>query len=102
MPLEALAMSISENAESPERFPEPPSIWKLFNLPEPRRYPDRYAPKVDRELLLRLVRKELPRNSARAVYRLIDAFDCWRQTFAELVVKDFREKYPPGSVFPDL
>ena len=82
--------------------PEPPSIWKVFNLPEPRRGDDRNAPEVDRQLVLKLVRRELPRDAAGAVYMLIDAFDSWRKAFVELVAEDFRQKYPPGSEFPEL
>jgi hypothetical protein len=81
--------------------PEPPSLWKLFNLPEPRRLDDRDAPEVDRELLRKLVIKELPRDAAAAVYMLIDAFDSWRKAFAELVIEDFHRRFPHGPELSD-
>ena len=79
--------------ESPDE-PLPPSIWKAFNLPEPRRSDDRYAPEVDRDFLLRLARKELPPELVKAAYRLIHAFDSWKTAFAEIVAEEFRRKQP--------
>ena len=77
--------------------PLPPSLWKALNLPEPRRSDDHFAPEVDRELLLRLVRKELPKGMVRAAYRLIHAFDSWKLAYAEIVVEEFRRNRPPES-----
>jgi hypothetical protein len=77
--------------------PIPPSIWQLLNLPEPRRSDNNDSPAVDRELLRRLVRKELSSGATRAVYRLIDAFDCWKVAFAEIVIEEFRQRFPHGS-----
>lgn len=68
----------------------PASLWKALNLPEPRRIDDRLAPEVDRDLLLRLVRKEIPGNAARAAYRLVHAFDSWKKAYAEIVIEEFR------------
>jgi hypothetical protein len=95
------AMSSEPQSSGDIEGPEPPSLWKLFNLPEPRRYDDLDAPEVDRQLLGKLIRKELSRDAAAAVYMLIDAFDSWRKAFAELVIEDFHEKHPPGSELPD-
>jgi hypothetical protein len=77
--------------------PLPASLWKTLNLPEPRRIDDRFAPEVDRELLLRLVRKELPKGMVRAAYRLIHAFDSWKTAYAEIIIEEFRRNQPPES-----
>lgn len=75
----------------------PASLWAALNLPEPRRSDDRFAPEVDRPLLLRLLRKELPEGMVHAVYRLIHAFDSWKRAYAELVIEEFRKNHPPDS-----
>jgi hypothetical protein len=78
-----------------ERLPD--SLWKALNLREPRRSDDRVAPEVDRNLLRRLVRKELPNELVRAVYRLIHAFDTWKKAFAEIVIEAFPGNQPPDD-----
>lgn len=85
--------------DSPEDFAEPlpASIWEALNLPQPRRSPDRFAPEVDRILLERLVRKELPEGTARAAYRLIHAFDNWKKAYADAVIEDFRRNQPSSE-----
>jgi hypothetical protein len=70
--------------------PLPDSIWEALGLPEPRRSDDQIAPAVDRDLLVRLVRKQLPDDAARALYRLIHAFQSWNDAYAEVVVENFR------------
>ena len=66
------------------------SIWKLLNLPHPRTSDPRDAPEVDREILRKLVRKELPKDSVGAAYMLIHAFDSWKEAFAQIVIEEFR------------
>gem|GEM_PF-4230721 len=86
-------------SDLPDDFDErlPPSLWEALNLPEPRRSDDRDAPEVDRDLLRRLVRKELPKELVRAVYRLIHAFDTWKKAFAEIVIEAFPGNQPPDD-----
>lgn len=95
------AMSSEPQSSGDIEGPEPPSLWKLLNLPEPRRSGARNAPEVDRALLLKLVRKELPRDAVAALYTLIDTFESWNKAFVELIAEEFRKKYPPGSELPD-
>lgn len=85
--------------EPDEQFDEslPASLWAALNLPEPRRSDDRFAPEVDRSLLLRLLRKELPEGMVHAAYRLIHAFDSWKQAYAEMVIEEFRRNRPGRS-----
>lgn len=46
------------------------------------------APVVDRDLLLRLVRQELPEEVVADVYRLIHSFNCWRDAHAQILVEN--------------
>ena len=71
------AVTMAEIGRPDRNKVERPLLPLLFNLPEPRRCDDRHAPQVDRELLRKLVRKELPRDAVAALYMLIDAFDSW-------------------------
>ena len=76
------------------------SIWKLLNLPPPRASDPRDAPEVDLELLRKLVRKEIPKDSVGPAYMLIHAFDSWKEAFAQIVIEEFRGgvgKDPPLS-----
>ena len=75
----------------------PSSLWEALNLPEPRRSDDRIAPKVDRSLLARLLHKELPNGTVHAVYRLIHAFDSWKQAYAEMVIEEFSQGRRPSA-----
>jgi len=89
---------MSDPAPGDEFHGEPPaSLWELFVSSEPQLSDDGSPPAVDRELLLKLVRKELPKEKVRAAYLLIHAFDSWKKAFAEIVIEEFRNKYPPGS-----
>jgi len=71
-------------------IPLPSSLWEALNLPEPPKSDDRFAPEVDRALLLRLVRNELVPEQVKAVYRLIYAFDSWKKAYSEIVIEEFR------------
>jgi hypothetical protein len=83
----------------PDDFAEslPPSLWKALHLPEPRRSDDRFAPDVDRDFLLRLVRKELSQDLDQAAFRLIHAFDSWKKAYAEILIEEFRRNRPPEA-----
>jgi len=48
---------------------------------------ERLAPTVDEELLLRLIRRELPEKSAALVYRLVYSFRSWHGPSAAWCVK---------------
>jgi hypothetical protein len=87
---------VSQNA-SPDDFEEPlpSSLWKALNLPEPRRSDDRFAPEVDRDFLLRVVRKELSQDLDQAAFRLIYAFDSWKKAYAEILVQEFHRNRTP-------
>jgi hypothetical protein len=54
------------------------------------------APKVDRSLLLALVRRELPEGTARALYRLIYSFKSWSEAYCNTVVSDFHATKQPS------
>ncbi len=75
----------------------PPSLWEALNLPEPRQSDDRFAPEVDRSLLERLLRKQLPEGMVHAAYRLIHAFDSWKRAYAEMVIEEFRRGQRPNA-----
>ncbi len=48
------------------------------------------APEVDHELLRRLARKELSRETSRMAFRLIHSFESWRNAHADVVVEEFQ------------
>jgi len=47
------------------------------------------APPVDEQLLLRLVRRELPEKIAALVYRLVYSYQSWHTAFSRLVREGF-------------
>jgi hypothetical protein len=73
------------------------SLWKELGLREPIPLDERLAPPVDRELLVQLVRKELPEGAARSVYRLILMFESWAQAHGEVLAEEARRTKPPGG-----
>jgi len=66
------------------------SFWAELGLPEPQDWPEDLAPAVDRDLLLRLVRRELSDEATRGCFRLIQAFASWRDAHAEVLAAEFR------------
>jgi hypothetical protein len=78
-----------------------PSLWQELGLREPKPLDERLAPPVDRELLLKLVRKELPEAAARSVYRLIVMFESWRQVHGEILAEEAGRAKPPGDASPN-
>jgi hypothetical protein len=51
------------------------------------------GPPVDEALLLALVRRELPKDRAREVYRLIHTYREWYEAHTWLLVQEFRGKH---------
>ena len=47
------------------------------------------APPVDRDLLFRLVRNELPREEVRRVYEIVDSFKSWTLAHDEIVAEQY-------------
>ena len=70
----------------------PPSLWSALGLPAPRRSDDKYAPKVDRQLIRRLLDRKLSAPAVDATYRLIHAFDSWKVAYAQMVIESFHVK----------
>ena len=66
------------------------SIWEELGIPPPDYRDESLAPEVDRDLLLQLVRKELPERTTRAVHHLIISFKSWSKAHAEIVAEEFR------------
>ena len=52
---------------------------------------EKLAPRVDHDLLLALVRKQLPDQTARDVYLLVESFKSWSDAYCELLAREFRE-----------
>jgi len=50
------------------------------------------APEVDLDLLRALVRKELPEDKARTVYRLIHSFASWDAAHSKMLVEEHRRQ----------
>lgn len=48
------------------------------------------APDVDEQLLLRLIRRELPEEHAALVYRLVYSFQSWHAAFSRLMREESR------------
>jgi len=69
------------------------SLWAELGLPEPQAWPEDLAPTVDRDLLLRLVRRELSDEATRSCFRLIQAFTSWRDAHAEVLAAEFRRTH---------
>lgn len=56
----------------------------------PAKYQDEAkAPPVDRELLVRLVRNELPEEEVQRVYQIVDSFKSWTLAHDEIVAQQF-------------
>lgn len=80
----------SEGQDECEDLPK--SLRSALGLPEPQFQDESLAPELDRELLIRLARRELPEKYARLAYRLIHSFASWRNCYADLVAEEFRSK----------
>lgn len=53
---------------------------------------DALAPPVDEALLTALVRRELSRDEARDVFKLIYAFKSWNSAHARILIAEFRQQ----------
>ena len=65
------------------------SLWEELGLPGPPFQDEKLAPKVDLELLNKLVRHELPKAKADAVYDLIYSFRSWNFAHAEILMAQY-------------
>lgn len=55
------------------------------------------APSVDCDLLLSLVRRDLPDVTAQLVYRLVYSFRSWNDAYRQVIVEEFqRHAQPPA------
>jgi hypothetical protein len=86
----SLASALAMSQECPEDEELPKSLWAALGMPEPVFRDEAQAPTVDNELLVKLVRGELPERSARAVYRLVHSFKSWTNAHAQVVIAEYR------------
>jgi len=77
------------------------SLWSELGLPEMDPLEGGEAPEVDREVLLRLVRRELSERAARVVYRLIYAYANWNDAHTQLLVEEFVRRQREEQVQQD-
>ncbi|HVX12038.1 MAG TPA: hypothetical protein VHC22_12720 [Pirellulales bacterium] len=61
-------------------------------MPKPNFIDNRLGPAVDRDLLGKLVRNELPEPAARAAYRLITMFKKWSVAHDEVLAEEARRR----------
>ena len=66
------------------------SFWSELGLPETEYVDDELAPKIDKALLLRLVRQELSEEVARPLYRLIYSFSAWHQAYSAVMIEELK------------
>lgn len=79
-----------EEKEALER--ETKALREFLGVTEPVRRDDEWAPPVDRDLILKLVRRELPENEARGVYKLIQLFQVWNDAHQVVLISEFHRK----------
>lgn len=72
------------------------SLWSELGLPELDLLEGGESPEVDRELLLRLVRRELTERAARIVYRLIYTYANWNDAHTQILVEEFAKRQESG------
>jgi hypothetical protein len=61
------------------------SLWAELGLPEPEFLDESRAPPVDRDLIRKMMRRELPKKAADEVYRYIMLFRNWSEAHKEIV-----------------
>ena len=86
----ALKIMPQPDAGESESRPLAGSLAAEFGLKKPPFRDEELAPEVDRELLTRLVRRELPESTMRTVHRLILSFASWNDAHAEIIATEFR------------
>ena len=82
----------SQREEEEQSTEQSNSLWSELGIPAPQAIGCGPAPEVDRELLRRLVRQELPEQAARMTHRLIDAYPEWNEAHAQLLIEEFRRR----------
>lgn len=68
------------------------SLWDELGLPEPAYLDESRAPAVDRSLILKMVRRELSEERAKAVGRLIVLFESWNDAHVEIVREELKRR----------
>lgn len=81
----------------PQEPDEEPSLWEELGVPAPKRRDESLAPEVDRELLLKFVRRELSDASARTVSHLIVAFESWAKAHETILLDEYHRTRPQGG-----
>lgn len=67
-----------------------PSTLKALIRNKPAFLDEELAPDVDHKLLLALVRRELPEQTARSVYRFVHLFKSWNDAYCDALVREYR------------
>ena len=68
------------------------SLWAELGLPDPEFRDEQFAPEVDRHILLRLARRELPEDLIPAAHQLIHAFASWNDAYLEILVAEYHRR----------
>ena len=79
--------------------PLPPKLAEALRY-RPHRRSSADSPAVDREILLKLVRKELSKDLVKSAYRLIQTFENWKQAFEEIIVEEFPNRQAQDAPSP--
>lgn len=72
------------------------SLWAELGLPEPEFLDESRAPPVNRELIEKLMRNELPRKAADEVYGCIVLFQSWSDAHKQVVDEELRRRAGQG------
>lgn len=72
--------------------PELAELLERLHAMPPAFEDESLAPEVDRDVLVALVRRELPQEQARLVYWLIYAFKSWSDAHNDVLVEEFRSQ----------
>lgn len=70
---------------------KPETLLDWLNKPRPPFKDESLAPIVDRELLWKLVRDELPEDQERGAYRLIYSFRSWDEVHTEILTEHYHQ-----------
>ncbi|MEX2118237.1 MAG: hypothetical protein WD847_01400 [Pirellulales bacterium] len=73
------------------------TLWDELERDRPAFMDEKLAPKIDFELLTKLVRRELPGPIADSVYQLIYAFQSWNFAHYEILMAEHKRLYGPGT-----
>ena len=88
------------NAEHPheELDAEEPSLWSALGLPKPQPLERGQAPPVDWTLLRRLTRQDLPEQTARMAFRMINAYPEWSEAHAQVLIEEFKARHRRSGI----